>query len=138
MKRILLVLFLAAALLSGCVDGSFGQDASFHSPQSVTFAGQGQFRGDVEQKRIDCDADGTFTVGAQGDGDLEITVTDGAGKEIGRFEIHGSAQKGDSQQIRGANGTWTVTVTTGHYDMMPFVPPAPRAYNGQYGGSVTC
>ena len=105
---------LLALLLAGCVGNS------------VTVAGQGYTSG-TKTKTLDCGSGkGTISLGVQGAGKMEVSVTDAGGKTLFSDGGVGSGQNGQSQALSGQAGTWTLRVSTGF------------GFSGQYGITLTC
>lgn len=85
-------------LLAGCV-GSSGGSAS------VSFDGEGN---GAHDDSTHCDKDGTVYSNGQVDqGQVDITVTDGDGKEVFHRQFDGGANM-DATPADGASGTWTL------------------------------
>ena len=142
----LMVVALAATVLAGCLDDdnnslSSGQgisgSAEDDAGKSVHFSGSGQWQGEIDEKTLDCDGDGTLRVSASGQGDFQVRVTDADDEEIGSFTFSGQGAEQDTESLDGAPGTWTITVGTGYYMVGP-IPVYPKGYQGAYDGTVAC
>ncbi len=119
MIRILSVVLLVS--LAGCAGATgFGNE--------VAIAGQGQKNG-VETKDLDCGTKGQVAVGFQGEGNIDVKITDGAGAIIYTKSFNGGGQAGETKTLSGAEGNWKIAVTfSGLYG----------GYQGQYGLYLRC
>ncbi|HET6399040.1 MAG TPA: hypothetical protein VFH47_05750 [Candidatus Thermoplasmatota archaeon] len=109
-----LCLAVAGALLAGCV-----------APSTATLSGQG-YQSGTQSRSIECGSRAYVTVGTQGTGPFAVTVTDGAGRVVYEESSTSAGQGGQSQELRGEKGTWTVQVSTG------------VGYAGQYAVTLGC
>ena len=97
-------------------DGSLLFNGSSNGTHSKTFA---------------CSGSGPFAAAANvGSGQVTITVKDGAGAQVYGHTFKGPGQEGDSTQLSGASGTWTITATRAGSTF--------GSFSGQYSAGVNC
>lgn len=135
--RGLLVVLCASIMISGCVDfnGTMGQsgsyDTGYGNGKQVGMAGNGQMTGS-DSKSLDCGDQAQISTAINGQGQIEVTVTDGAGKEVYSKSFNGQGQSGETVERSGTAGEWTIKVQFGTAGL------GFNGYQGQYAIYLRC
>ncbi|MHB1261190.1 MAG: hypothetical protein ACYC2H_05685 [Thermoplasmatota archaeon] len=117
---------LCAALLSGCANNASNDGAGQSVAQDGNLAFNGTGSGSHSSK-FDCDGSGSVSFGANlGSGSVTVTVKDSTGKSLYSKTANGVGQTGETKDVEGAAGEWTISATRA------------SGFTGQYGVDVSC
>lgn len=115
-------LALLLAGLAGCIGDSGGS-------ASVSFDGSGNGSHDDETR---CDKDATvFSNGQVDEGQVDVRVTDGDGREAFRQQFDGGANM-DARGLSGASGTWRISAIRSSDTILG------AEFSGHYTFSLSC
>ena len=113
---------LLAAGVAGCVGDSGGS-------ASVSFDGSGNGSHDDSTR---CDKDATvFSNGQVDQGQVDVRVTDGDGREAFSQQFDGGANM-DARSLSGASGTWRISATRSSDTLLG------AEFSGHYTFNLSC